>query len=125
MENTDDLINFWQKLESPDKQTSSTKIHPDDRDRIPCEQQVEIPSFANYCTDAHYFKNTAGKVHTGLYPIPYIGDLKNASVYFLLLNPGVSWHEYFDEEDKDYRAGVLDTLHTSILTGCRRILFLL
>lgn len=43
-------------------------------------------------------------LHTGLYPIPYSGDLDKAKVFLLQLNPGFSPADYFAEyRDAEFR----------------------
>lgn len=37
------------------------------------------------------------RLHLGLFPGPFVGDLLNASVYLLMLNPGLSPLDYFGE----------------------------
>ncbi len=39
------------------------------------------------------------KFHFGLLPVPYIGDLKNAKVFILLLNPGFNILDYYAESN--------------------------
>lgn len=36
-------------------------------------------------------------LHTGLVPLPFVGDVRNAKVVFLLLNPGLSASDYHAE----------------------------
>lgn len=38
------------------------------------------------------------RVHTGLLPVPYVGDLKKAKVFIFLLNPGLSAADYYAEK---------------------------
>ena len=42
-----------------------------------------------------------GRLHLGLYPLPFAGPLKNASIYVLLANPSVSLGSY--KEQSEYR----------------------
>lgn len=37
------------------------------------------------------------RLHLGLLPVPFVGDLRRASVYILLLNPGLGATDYFGE----------------------------
>lgn len=51
------------------------------------------------------------RFHLGLLPIPYVGDLQNASIYILLLNPGLSPDDYYGEfEIPEFRKSVLSNL---------------
>lgn len=37
------------------------------------------------------------RLHLGLLPVPFVGDLRRASIYILLLNPGLGATDYFGE----------------------------
>ena len=51
------------------------------------------------------------RLHLGLLPQPFCGDLRTASVYVLLLNPGLGPSDYYGEyEVVEYRRGLLATL---------------
>lgn len=43
------------------------------------------------------FGITDGRLHLGLLPMPFVGNLERASIYILMLNPGVGPHDYFGE----------------------------
>ena len=50
-------------------------------------------------------------LHTGLVPLPFVGDVRQAKVYFLLLNPGLSATDYHAEYAADgFRARLLGNL---------------
>jgi len=49
--------------------------------------------------------------HTGLLPMPYLGNLRKARVFLCSLNPGVGPHDYFGEHNvADYRKALLANL---------------
>ena len=51
------------------------------------------------------------KLHLDLLPIPFVGNLKTASVFLLMLNPGFGPHDYFGEYAvPEYRSALLDNL---------------
>ena len=51
------------------------------------------------------------RLHLGLLPHPYCGDLKNAEIYILMLNPGYGPWDYFGEfEVPEFRKAVLSNL---------------
>jgi hypothetical protein len=52
------------------------------------EEYIDHPDFGNP-------KDT--RIHLGLFPIPYIGDLANASIFLLMLNPGFAPCDYYVE----------------------------
>lgn len=77
----DDIVDFWSSVEGPG-------VHPADGDTLPAE------SFA-----------------TQLYPLPWIGRIRDAKAYVLLLNPGLSPEdERYETERSDFR----NTLHRNL-----------
>lgn len=52
------------------------------------------------------------QLHLDLLPVPFVGNLKTASVFLLMLNPGFGPHDYFGEyKVPEYRAALLNNLH--------------
>ncbi len=50
-------------------------------------------------------------MHLGLIPVPFVGDVRRASVYILMLNPGFGPSDYFGEfEVPAYREALLANL---------------
>ena len=45
----------------------------------------------------------------GLLPQPFMGDLENAEIYILMLNPGIGKNDRRDEKDTEYRSAVQST----------------
>jgi len=55
------------------------------------------------------------KLHLGLIPKPYIGDIRNAKVYILMLNPGFIQMDVKSEEmDKDLKEAFIRNLHQDL-----------
>ncbi|MEW6248322.1 MAG: hypothetical protein AB1555_16660 [Nitrospirota bacterium] len=51
------------------------------------------------------------KLHLDLLPMPFVGNLKSASVFLLMLNPGFGPHDYFGEYNvPEYRTALLNNL---------------
>lgn len=68
-------------------------------------------NFDEYINDPK-FRTEESLFHFGLLPIPFSGNLENASVYILLLNPGFSPVDYYSESNiKEFRDSRLSTLH--------------
>lgn len=90
------LINFWDKLEFREK----PYIHPDDHNLM-----LDLTYSYNRLSDLYedeYWKNKK-LFHTDLLPVPYIGDLKEAKIFLLYLNPGFTLMDYYPEENsKDF-----------------------
>jgi hypothetical protein len=64
------------------------------------------------------------RLHLGLIPQPFCGDLVSASVYVLLLNPGLSPTDYYGEELPQYRNALLATLRQDFSETEHPFLFL-
>ena len=65
------------------------------------------------------------RLHLGLLPQPFIGDVRNASVYVLLLNPGLAPSDYYGEyEVQEYRAALSANLKQRSSDGAIPFLFL-
>jgi len=55
------------------------------------------------------------RFHLGLLPVPYIGDLKRATVFLLMLNPGFEPDDYFAESSMpSYRDAVIRNLRQEV-----------
>jgi hypothetical protein len=54
-------------------------------------------SWEAYSQDPNFGEPDDGRFHLDLLPVPFAGDLARASVYVLLLNPGLGPHDYFGE----------------------------
>lgn len=52
-----------------------------------------------------------GKLCLGLLPMPFVGNVRTASIFLLMLNPGARPHDFFGESEvKEYRTTLLATL---------------
>jgi hypothetical protein len=64
-------------------------------------------------------------LHLGLLPQPFCGDLRRASIYLLLLNPGIGPHDYYAEyKVAQYRQALLRTIRQDFAIKSHRFLFL-
>lgn len=53
----------------------------------------------------------AGRLCLGLLPMPFVGNLRTASIFLLMLNPGARPHDFFGESEvPEYRNELLATL---------------
>jgi len=65
------------------------------------------------------------RLHLGLLPQPFCGDLRRASIYVLMLNPGLGWSDYYGEyEVAEYQHALLGTLKQEFQQGSIPFLFL-
>src|SRR5260370_33724067 len=54
--------------------------------------QAAIPS------EAEDLKARTGLLRRELGAMPFVGDVRNASIFLLMINPGVSWNDYVDRD---------------------------
>lgn len=93
-------LNQWRDL---DYGASAPWLFPGDEQVLERESGVKscvYQSLKEYCASPEYECTPDHHLHLGLLPIPYIGDLANASVYILMLNPGFSPGDYFAEYEQ-------------------------
>jgi len=102
----DDLVEYWKKLEI----TSEELIHPCDVELLEKNKKINC-NFEGYISKVENLFDESSQLHTGLIPIPYAGDLKNASIYLLMINPGFSPNDYFSEYNcKEYKGDLINSL---------------
>jgi hypothetical protein len=66
-------------------------------------------NFKEYASSDSFYSNDT-VFHTGLLPVPYVGDLQNAQVVVCMLNPGFGPSDYFAEEQDDFREATMSNL---------------
>lgn len=65
------------------------------------------------------------RLHLGLLPQPFFGDVRSASIYVLLLNPGLGATDYYGEyEVPEYRSALLANLKQEPRRGATPFLYL-
>ena len=65
------------------------------------------------------------RLHLGLLPIPYIGDLRRATIFLLMLNPGLGPDDYFGEyQITGFREALLSNLKQDFSDKSQPFLFL-
>ena len=75
------------------------------------EEGREAPDF--YRPD----RNRDRRLHVGLLPVPFMGDLLNASIYVLMACPGVTRGDYEEYEQYAFRRALLANLKQERLDG--------
>jgi hypothetical protein len=73
---------------------------------------IELHSgWESYISQSNFDSVTSSKLHTGLIPMPYIGNLEKSSIFILMLNPGLSATDYFGEyRIPEYRKALVNNL---------------
>lgn len=86
-------------------------VHPDDDQYLASigwwkkhPHLREELTFEKYVQSRRFEEPRSSEFHFSLQPMPYAGDLSNAVVYILLLNPGFAHNDYYAEyRDAEYR----------------------
>jgi len=64
-----------------------------------------------FTADPDFGKPGDNRLHLDLLPIPFVGNLKSASIFLLMLNPGLSAQDYYGEyEVPAYKTALLNNL---------------
>lgn len=99
-----------QKVMNTKRSLNATVIHKSWKDAI------KAPDF---CAPGD------NRLHLGLLPQPFFGDVRRASVYILMLNPGLGPTDYYGEyEVPAYRTALLDNLKQKFHNDKNPFLFL-
>jgi hypothetical protein len=104
-----ELIEYWNNEEILNAQPF---IHPHDAKdgKIHIHGHYSIKNYSEVL--AHQdFGRFQHKMHFGLTPEPYVGDIRNAKVFILLLNPGFSVLDYYGEENEELRISLKNNLY--------------
>jgi len=74
------------------------------------ERYVYHKTFKEYIQSNDFGLSNA-KLHLGLIPIPYMGNLRDSSIFILMSNPGLSNIDYYGEQyNSDYKDGLKNNL---------------
>jgi hypothetical protein len=104
----DHLVQFWgeAKFDEP------PFLHPKDKSAYELAQtcNYNYSEYSQAFKDGELDKNKPA-LHLGLLPQPYLGDLYNADIVILLLNPGLATCDYYLEENHpDFKEQLMATL---------------
>jgi len=102
------LISSWRKLDF----SQPPFVLAGDRGKIPGRLLGKFTSYKDFYQSS-YFGTRKSKtlLHLGLTPVPYSGNLFEAKIYLLMLNPGFSAHDYLSEEkDDSFKRALQDSL---------------
>ncbi len=91
------LVEFWRRCDLAQRPL----IHPDDleffRKYHGMYNHVEHLEFSSFLKSDKFGDFDDTKFHTSLLPIPFSGDVENAQIIILLLNPGFQNSDYYAE----------------------------
>ncbi|MDZ4386582.1 MAG: hypothetical protein U0998_05090 [Moraxellaceae bacterium] len=91
----------------------------------PKNLQVTLESWEAARDSNDFCSPIDSRFHMGLLPQPFMGNVSNAKVYVLLLNPGLGPHDYYAEyQVTAYREALMRNLHQSFRSDDLPFLFL-
>ena len=109
------LIEFWREYQP----TNAPYIHPKDKAFVESESEAvpgilrEIPEGLHEFSEFPGFGSPA--LHVSLLPQPYAGNLETADIIVLLINPGLSFSDYWGEQYcKALRSRLQRNLHQDL-----------
>jgi len=87
--------------------------------------KASVLNWSEAIAEEDFCRPNDDRVHLGLMPHPYCGDVLNARVYILMLNPGLNPSDYFGEYAvPGFRQALLGNLRQKFPNGSHRFLFL-
>jgi len=107
-----DLLETWADWANLQPQSGPFIL---DADReVLLDRQANSVTYHSWCEASNAHDLCApddSRLHLGLLPEPFVGDIRNASIYILLLNPGVDPSAYFGEyEVTEFREALIVNL---------------
>ena len=100
------LVSGWKNCDLESK----PYLFPDDVPHMTSGNFKIFQSFNEYVSSEEFGLSPETKLHTGLLPIPYVGNLEKASIFVLMLNPGLSAGDYFAEQQPEFRNAQIKNL---------------
>lgn len=101
-----DLLSKWSSWQEEGKPF----VLPDDESWLR-QDRLQIQTWEEVHTAPDFGQPGDQRFHLGLLPHPFCGDVANASIYVLMLNPGLGFQDYYGEyEVPAYREAVRATL---------------
>lgn len=92
-----DLLEFWKQFNP----ISDNKfVHPLDYKTLATVKHKTL-SFISWQQLVNDHQDNRKSLITDLSPQPFLGDLKNAKVYLLMLNPGYSYADHYAEQNSE------------------------
>lgn len=101
-----EIINYWRQLNIDNNEL----IHKNDIQILSNVNHINL-DFDNYTANPDNLYGDNFLLHTGLIPVPYSGDIQNARIYLLMINPGFHNNDYYSEHYcNDYRQSLVNSL---------------
>ena len=85
----------------------SPYIYPADKKHIDAAKNLRKPVLLSHrafvLEDSSFGDENDGSLHLGILPVPYQGNLAQADIFIVMLNPGLGLSDYQTEEDQPTR----------------------
>ena len=85
---------------------------------------VKHHSWRKATKDPDFCKSGDRRLHLGLIPVPFVGDMLNASIYILMINPGLGPADYFEYEVPSFQQALRANLRQEHRPGGIPFVFL-
>jgi len=109
------LVQAWKKCRTKEPPFifpgDEVLLSPRLKDKVSTHRSYKY--FMKHSTAGDYarYKAELNKLHLGLIPAPYMGDLRKASIFILMLNPGFNPNSYFAEANPNFRKALIKNLY--------------
>lgn len=104
----DKLINYWREV---DKQKYGTYCHPKDNALInTINVNTKFNNYNDFISDTAFPEFDVHSHHLNLIPAPYLGDIRNAEIFILMLNPGFGFSSYYEIDQLDLNSVMINNL---------------
>jgi hypothetical protein len=108
-----ELVAFWRRCQL----AKPPFVHPDDypvlRRNGGRHIDADPKDFAGFIVSPKFGDFRDRRLDLSLLPAPYSGDLAQADIVVLLLNPGFSYTDYYETERPDFRRRLVKNLRQS------------
>lgn len=105
------ILDFWSKF---DPYGAGPHLHPDDLEWFKENkwdiQRQAAESFDGFVKGGRLGADVDRQPHLSLLPSPFHGNISEAKIFILLMNPGFTTSDYYAEEDPAFRAASISNL---------------
>ena len=118
------LLKEWRKWD-PDNFPYVLNMDSEDLGSLRWKTSVaKYRSWRKATRDPAFGKSNDKRLHLGLIPVPFMGDMLNASIYVLMLNPGFEPGNYFEHKVPSLQRALIANLRQKSIPGVLPFVFL-
>lgn len=109
------LIKFWKEISN--KKENESKIHHQDiqslkKASIDIENELINDLRPNSLENIVAIEKKSTAFHNQMIPVPYVGDVQNAKIFYLTGNPGYEHADYFNNQ---HTSGLINELRNNLI----------